>query len=257
MPDHVPRLSRPVKRFRVTGKRQAGKRKRDASPVLPTPKRWKRLVLPECGEPGTRWMLHSTFFLAWGLVDLYKQTHASDLLPQGKAQLAFSPPNNLLACSCPERRACAINCLNHNHQKKKKRVTSGHHYHQYSYNDPSSPPSNRRRSFFLNRIKCRNRRAGPCRESPLPPSSFPPHPRISTTTHDPQNRSPMFSSFLCVGFLPPITRPGAPANETTHPCLRRSLMSRTSVTCFHAVLRKTKRFTLVCTTRAHGLWVSV
>ena len=35
LPDHHPGLSRPVKRFRIRGKRQAGKRERDASPVLP------------------------------------------------------------------------------------------------------------------------------------------------------------------------------------------------------------------------------
>ena len=54
LPDHDPRISCPVKRFRVAGKRQAGKRRRDASPVLPTPKRKNR---------GIRWMLHPTFFL--------------------------------------------------------------------------------------------------------------------------------------------------------------------------------------------------
>ena len=34
-----------------------------------------------------RWMPHPTFFLAWGLVDLYKP-NASDLLSQAKALLS-------------------------------------------------------------------------------------------------------------------------------------------------------------------------
>ena len=42
---------RPVKRFRITGKRTIGKCLIDISGELPTPKRWKRLILHGSGHP--------------------------------------------------------------------------------------------------------------------------------------------------------------------------------------------------------------
>ena len=50
IPDHDPGLSRLVKRLRIFGKVTPGKRSGDIGLVLPTPKRWKRLVLPGFGE---------------------------------------------------------------------------------------------------------------------------------------------------------------------------------------------------------------
>ena len=73
----------PVKRFRITGKRQAGKRKRDASPVLPAPERWKRFVLPGSGEPRDSVDAPPHLFPRLG-VDVYKPTPV-DPLPQAKA----------------------------------------------------------------------------------------------------------------------------------------------------------------------------
>ena len=48
-PDHDPVVSRPAKRFRITGKSSVHKRELLSGDGLPTPKRWKRLVPPGTG----------------------------------------------------------------------------------------------------------------------------------------------------------------------------------------------------------------
>ena len=49
---HDPVVSRPAKRFRITGKSSVLKRELLSGDGLPTPKRWKRLVPPGTGLSG-------------------------------------------------------------------------------------------------------------------------------------------------------------------------------------------------------------
>ena len=51
-PDCDPAVTRPARRFRITGKRSALRREHGSGEGLPTPKRWKRLVPQGTGASG-------------------------------------------------------------------------------------------------------------------------------------------------------------------------------------------------------------
>ena len=87
IPDQHLDVARSVKRCRITGNFPAGKRSRP-EPVcsLPTPKRWKRLILPGSVQPRVHL---PKFFLALGLVDL-RVLDVGDLWLQGEASENFS-----------------------------------------------------------------------------------------------------------------------------------------------------------------------